>query len=112
MVADQEKLLALVPQQLEQQRYLLGASLQRFLEEQLQNAQLLSGPSSTLSFGSSSQHLQLLATDPSAQSLSGPSSTLVVSSGSQHQQPLTTQSNALPEEDTLFPTTLYNYDRA
>ncbi|KAF3401079.1 hypothetical protein DPV78_004951 [Talaromyces pinophilus] len=112
VVAGQEKLLALVPQQLEQQRYLLGAALQRFLEEQFQNAQLLSGPSSTLALSSSGQHPHLLATEPSAQSLSGPSSTLVVSSGSQHQQLLTTESNALPEEDTLSPPTLYNYDRA
>lgn len=84
LVADQEKLLALVPQQLEQQRYLLGASIQKFLEEQLQIDQPLSGPSSTL----------------------------VLSSGSQHQQLLTTEPNAPPEGDNLSPATLYDYDRA
>lgn len=84
VIADQEKLLALVPQQLKQQRYLLGASLQKFLEEQLQNVQFLSGPSSTL----------------------------VLSSASQHQQILTTEPNTLLEEDKLSSTTLYDYGRA
>ncbi|EEA28122.1 hypothetical protein PMAA_029400 [Talaromyces marneffei ATCC 18224] len=84
LVADQEKLLALVPQELEQQRYLLGASIQKFLEEQLQSAQPLSRPSSTLVLSSSSQAQQLLITEP----------------------------DALPQEDNTSPMTLYDYDRA
>lgn len=84
LVNDQEKLLALVPQQLEQQRYLLGASIQEFLEQQLQSAQPLCGPSPTLALNSSSQHPQLLEIE----------------------------STTLPEEDNRSPTALYDYDRA
>ncbi|KAL4917031.1 hypothetical protein BDW62DRAFT_202194 [Aspergillus aurantiobrunneus] len=61
LVSDQEKLLALFPQQLEHQRYLLGASIQKFLGEQLQSAQPLSEPSFTLALGSGRQSPQLLA---------------------------------------------------
>jgi hypothetical protein len=84
LVAGQEKLLALIPQQLEQQRYMLGASIQKFLEEQLQSAQSLSGPPSTLLLGSDSQSPHLLATE----------------------------SNAPPEEHDPSPMMLYDYDRA
>lgn len=83
IVADQEKLLALVPQQVEQQRYLLGASIQQFLEGQLQSVQ------------------------PSYES-----SSLVRNSASHEQQLLITQPNALPKRETLSPTALYDYDRA
>lgn len=81
LVNDQEKLFA---QQLGQQRLLLGTSIQRFLEEQLQSAQPLRGPSPTLALHSSIQHPQLLEIE----------------------------STTLPEEDNRTPATLYDYDRA
>lgn len=84
LVADQEKLLALFPQQLEQQRYLLGSSIQKFLEEQFQSAQPLSRPSSTLVVGSGAQPPQLLAAGP----------------------------NTILKKDEPSLVTLYDYDRA